>query len=73
MIEIVGWYGMAAIVTAYALLSFGYIAPTEILYQFLNAIGSLGLVLVSLYKRTYQPGILNLIWIIVAVISLLRM
>jgi len=72
-IEIVGWYGTVTILTAYVLLNFGYLQPTDVLYPFLNAIGALGLILVSLYKRTYQPGILNVIWIAVAIITLLQM
>lgn len=73
VIEIFGWYGMAAVISAYAMLSFGYLQPTDVLYQFFNATGSLGLILISLHKQAFQPAALNVIWIVVATLALLRM
>ncbi|PIR41969.1 MAG: hypothetical protein COV30_00895 [Candidatus Yanofskybacteria bacterium CG10_big_fil_rev_8_21_14_0_10_37_15] len=71
-IEIFGWYGTVAIVTAYALVSFSIIEPSNIWYQILNGTGALGIVAVSFHKKTYQPGILNLIWAVIAVVAILR-
>jgi hypothetical protein len=42
--EIFGWYGTVAIVTAYALVSFGLLSATTLLYLVLNATGALGIV-----------------------------
>lgn len=72
-IEFFGWYGTAVIVLAYALVSFSYIEPTDLLYQFLNATGALGILTVSFYKRAYQPGVLNTIWAAIALIAIARM
>jgi hypothetical protein len=71
--ELLGWYGMGAIVLAYGLLSFGFIVGTNIWYQFLNATGAAGIAYISLQKRAYQPAILNMIWLVIAVGSLLNM
>jgi len=71
-IEIFGWYGTVAIVAAYALVSFSIIEPSNIWYQILNGTGALGIVAVSFHKKTYQPGILNLIWAVIAVVVILR-
>ena len=71
-IELFGWYGMVAIVLAYTFVSFYVLQPTSIIYQLLNATGALGIVMVSFYKRAYQPGILNVIWTVIAVIAILK-
>lgn len=72
LIEAIGWYGAVAIVGAYALNSFGILAATDIGYQALNATGALGIVIHSFSKKDYQPGVLNLIWTIVAVVAIVK-
>ncbi len=72
-IELFGWYGTFAIILAYALISFSVLDVTNIWYQILNFTGALGIVLVSFHKKTYQPGVLNIIWTIIALIAILRM
>lgn len=67
-----GWYGAIAIMTAFALSSFSVIKPTDLLYQILNLTGAAGIVLVSFYKRAYQPGILNIIWAVIALVSIMK-
>ena len=71
-IELFGWYGMVAIVTAYVLVSFSILPPTGIAYQLLNGTGALGIVLVSFHKRAYQPGVLNIIWTVIAIAAILK-
>ncbi|MEI6477633.1 MAG: hypothetical protein WCO52_01450 [bacterium] len=69
--EFVGWAGMAAILLGYFLISFSYLQPRGIPYQLLTGLGSLGLVLHSYIKRDYQPLVLNLIWLAIAVTVIL--
>ena len=71
--EIFGWYGTFAILLAYALVSFNVIPPLSFLYQLLNLTGALGIVYISFKKKTYQPGVLNLIWAIVALIAIIKL
>lgn len=71
-IEAFGWYGAGAIVLAYALVSFSLLEPISIYYQLLNVTGALGIVTVSFYKKTYQPGVLNIIWTIIALVAIVR-
>lgn len=70
--EIIGWYGTIAIVLAYALLSFNIISSNMLIYQILNGTGALGIVLISLKKKAYQPGVLNIIWVVIAVIAIIN-
>jgi hypothetical protein len=70
--QLFGWYGMIAIVLAYALNSFGVLNSSDLLYQLLNGTGALGIVIVSFEKKAYQPGILNLIWTGIALIAIIK-
>jgi hypothetical protein len=72
IMEIFGWYGAAASVLAYALVSFSFIQATSIYYQLLNVTGALGIVTISFYKKAYQPGVLNIIWAIIALVAIAR-
>jgi len=67
-----GWYGAVAILLAFALSSFSLIKPTDLIYQILNLTGALGIVVVSLYKRVYQPAVLNIIWMLIALIVIAK-
>lgn len=70
--EYFGWYGVIAILLAYICVSFSVIQPTSLTYQILNGTGAIGIVVVSLYKKAYQPAILNMFWAIIAIIVILK-
>lgn len=72
LVEAIGWYGTAAIVGAYVLVSFDVIDSTDAWYQGLNLTGAIGIVAVSWTKRAMQPAVLNVIWSAVALVALLR-
>ena len=69
--EAIGWYGTIAIIGAYALLSFNVINSDSMTYQLLNATGAVGIVVISLKKKAYQPGVLNIVWAIIAMIAMI--
>ncbi len=68
--EIIGWYGVVAILVAYALVSFSVITAKGAIYQLLNLTGAIGIVVIALTKKDYHPAILNGIWAVIAVLSL---
>jgi len=70
--ETIGWVGISLIVLAYALISFNVLLSTSLLYQVMNIVGSIGVIYISFKKKTYQPGILNIAWVIIALISIIR-
>lgn len=72
LIELFGWGGTVAIVGAYALVSFSILQSNSLAYQLLNLTGAVGIVAVSLYKKVYQPGVLNIIWTIIALVAILK-
>lgn len=73
LVEYASWYGVAAILSAYGLVSFGLISPKSGCYQVLNFTGAVSIVAVSLIKRAYQPAVLNAIWAIIALFALLEL
>lgn len=72
IIEIYGWYGVAAVVAAYTLNSLGYLERTDLLYIALNITGGLGLLIDNLSHRAWQSMVANLIWIVVGIFSLMN-
>ena len=71
--ESIGWYGTGAIVLAYALVSFSVLSTSSFLYQIMNGTGALGIIYISFKKKAYQPGVLNIIWAIIAFIAIIRL
>ena len=69
-VEIFGWYGMAAIVGAYALVSFSVIDAGSLLFQLLNVTGAVGILVVSWRKKVYQSVLLQLVWASIGLIAL---
>lgn len=69
--EACGWYGMVAIVGAYALVSFDILQPDGLAYQLLNLSGALGLMIISLVKKVRQTVVLNLFWGGIAVAAII--
>jgi len=72
IIELLGWYGVSAVIGSYFLISFLIIHPNTILYQILNASGALCLASASFNKRAYQPTASNTIWATIAIIALIQ-
>jgi len=66
----VGWYGVLAILGAYTLVSFGVLNPLNLWYQLLNLTGAFAIIVHSFSKKDYQPGVLNIIWMIIAIIAI---
>lgn len=73
IIEAFSWYGVVAILAAYALVSFDIIRSDSIPYQLLNLTGAVGIVIDALYARNYQPAVLNTIWFVVAAMAIFRL
>jgi len=72
ILQFIGWLGVAAYVASYALLSFGFLNADSIRYQLLNALGGICLVVFSLSLADIPNVAVNAIWIIIAVVSLVR-
>lgn len=70
--EFFGWYGVVAILAAYALLSFDVVESKSLIYQILNGTGALGIIFDAVKDKNYQPAVLNVFWLIIALIAIIR-
>jgi len=73
LVEIIGWLGMAAIIFAYALLNFNVITQGMLMYPLLNLFGAIAIVYHSFKKKDYQPGVLNIIWSLIAIFAIIKL
>lgn len=71
--EIVGWYGMSALILAYALTSFNVVSPQGYVFQLLNLTGAMGLMAIAYKKRVFQSVFLNVFWIAIGAIAITRL
>lgn len=70
--EFFGWYGVVAIVSAYALTNFEIVAVQSLTYQLLNATGAIGIMVDAWQDKNFQPVVLNVLWLVIAVVSIVR-
>lgn len=68
-----GWYGVLAILAAYALVSFNAIAAKSYAYQLLNLTGALSIAVEAISKKDKQPAVLNAVWAIVALVAIIQL
>ena len=71
-IEIGSWYGVVVILIAYMGVSFGLFAPSHIVPVFFNITGSITMLLDAWKDRNWQPVVINIIWVLIAVVTFLK-
>ncbi len=71
-VDVIGWAGVIAILTAYILLNFNFLTTKNLVYQILNLTGSCAILFESYKKKDYEPVILHLVWAIIAIIIMIR-
>lgn len=70
--EIIGWIGSLAILVAYALNSYQKLRSDSLTFIILNLTGGLLLMAYTFYKDALANTFLNLVWVIVAVVALIK-
>ena len=72
ILNLIGWIGAGSLLTGFALVSFGAIAPDQLVYQLFNLVGAGGLLVVGPQHKTYQFVLINSVWLAVALVSIVR-
>ena len=70
VVDVLGWIGAVAILTAYALVSRGRVLGQSVSYQSLNVVGSAFLIVNTVYYGAYPSTFVNVVWIAIAVYTL---
>ena len=68
--DAIGWFGAAALLVAYAMVSSKKLEGNSTVYQVLNIVGSLLLAANTIFYRAYPSSFVNLIWTGIAVFSI---
>lgn len=72
-IDIIGWIGSIEVIAAYGLNSYQKIKTDSVLFQLLNLTGALFLIVNTIYYRAYPSAFINIVWVIIALLSLGRL
>ena len=72
MMEFVGWIGGALILAGYNLLSAGKVTAKSPSYQWLNVVGAAGFIANSGWNGAWPSAVLNVIWVGIGVVALIR-
>jgi hypothetical protein len=70
MIDVAGWIGAAALLSAYWLVSTHRASGNSTMYQGLNLLGSVLVLINSLYYGAYPSVGVNGVWILIGVYAL---
>jgi len=70
--DFLGWAGVLLILAAFILTTFSIINPETLIYGVLNFAGALGIIISSYAKKDFQPVLLNIVWLLIAMIGIVR-
>jgi hypothetical protein len=73
LIDILGWAGAATVIAAYGLNSYNKIKPDSFVFQLLNFVGAIFLIINTVYIESYPSLFINIVWLIIASSALLKM
>ena len=72
-IQTIGWLGAAAVLAAYALTSMSVVRPDSGTSLALNMAGAAGIALASWKRRAYQSVLVNVIWLLIGVATVVKL
>lgn len=72
MIEVVGWSGALASLSAFSLNSLNVIGSQSIKYLVLNIIGCGFLIAYAFFKKAHASWVLNSIWLLITIAALAK-
>ena len=72
LIDLLGWSGALLLLGAYACVSFKRLSADSVAYQIVNGLGSLFLIVNTLYYHAFPSAFVNLVWIGIAIVAGVR-
>lgn len=72
LMDIIGWIGAALVLSAFFLVSTRRLIGDSRRFQWLNLIGGVGLLTNTIYYRAYPSSLVNVVWILIAGVTLIR-
>ena len=71
LLNVLGWIGAFLLLLAYALVSFKKLQADSEIYQWLNIVASILLVINTIYYGAYPSSFVNAAWTIIAFFAIL--
>ncbi len=71
-VDLLGWAGAIVLLSAYALVSVKRLEGNSTQYQVLNLVGGALLIVNTFYYGAYPSTLVNLVWIGIAIATLVR-
>jgi hypothetical protein len=72
VVNVVGWLGMALLISAYALVTAGRLHGPGLGFQLMNLFGGAFLMVNSAYYGAWPSAALNLVWVVIGLVGLTR-
>ena len=72
LIEILGWSGAVLILGSYFFLSGGYLGGQSLLYQLMNLVGAIFVLINALSHKALPSVTVNFVWALIAIWALAR-
>ena len=72
IIDVIGWMGGLLLVIAYFQNSRNKISAQSFSYQFLNVLGSLFLIVNTVFYGAYPSAVVNIIWVFIGIRYLIK-
>lgn len=73
IMDVIGWSGAVLVLCAYFLVSTRRLLGDSPLFQWLNLAGGVGLFANTVFYRAYPSSLVNVAWIIIAGLALMRL
>lgn len=73
IVDVAGWVGMALLLGAYALVTAGRLPGTGPAFQVMNLVGGALLMVNSAWYGAWPSAVLNLVWVVIGSIGLVRL
>ena len=71
-VSVIGWIGTVLLLGAYGLLTARRVSAGGLLYQGMNLVGSVALMINSAYYSAWPSAALNLVWLAIGVAGLVH-
>lgn len=68
----IGWTGSLCVLSAYGLLSMHKLTSHSKFYQLLNIIGSICLIINTVFYYAYPSTFVNIVWLMIAIFALIN-
>lgn len=72
IVNVVGWLGMALLISAYALVTTGRLHGPGLAFQLMNLFGGGFLMVNSAYYGAWPSAALNLVWVVIGLFGMTR-